>query len=87
MPLILATKENQAKIAKALLDKRDNMEVTYQHGSILLSLAVKNGYFRAVEILLEKKANKNAVDKERWTSLNSILYKRYTQIIKPLLKK
>jgi ankyrin repeat protein len=51
-----------------------------------LRLAVQNGYFEVVKLLIEEKASVDAIIKEDWTPLHLAAQKGYLAVVKLLIK-
>ena len=85
--MLLAATLNQASALSALLVAGGNKDAREEKsGQTLLMLAVRNGYAEVANILIEAKADVNAVDRKKDTALMIAIDNDNAEMIGPLVK-
>lgn len=76
LALLGAANKNQVGVIKALVDIGANVNSVYYRGHTILSTAVKEGNFEAVELLLKCGADINSIDTRGKTALHYAISKK-----------
>lgn len=84
-PLGFAVQYQKKEVAKFLIEKGANINITDIEGNSLLYWAAKNDYKDIVELLIRNGAKINIVEKDGWTVLAWAIEKNYPDIVDLLI--